>query len=142
MEFFPRKKKSPPAVIIVALIDVLIVVLIFLLVTTTFKQQPALKLTLPESSQATTQGGSELAPVIISADPAGKIYIGARDQPVTGEALEAQLRVLVQANPKVRVTLLTDKDTPMAAFVIVMDAARAAGVKSGIALETRKKERP
>ena len=52
MQFTARKRRSPPAVIIVSLIDVLMVVLIFLMVTTTFRQQPAVKLTLPESKQA------------------------------------------------------------------------------------------
>jgi len=51
MRFLVRKRRTAPAVIIVALIDVLIVLVIFLLVTTTFKQQPAMHLTLPESTQ-------------------------------------------------------------------------------------------
>ena len=59
MHFFVRKRKQTPAVIIVALIDVLIVLLIFLMVTTTFKQHPALKLALPESSQAHKTGANE-----------------------------------------------------------------------------------
>ncbi|NDD39996.1 MAG: biopolymer transporter ExbD [Verrucomicrobia bacterium] len=50
MQFTVRKRRNPPAVIIVSLIDVLMVVLIFLMVTTTFRQQPAVKLTLPESN--------------------------------------------------------------------------------------------
>jgi len=52
MRFFVRKRKQTPTVIIVALIDILIVLLIFLMVTTTFKQQPALRLALPESTQS------------------------------------------------------------------------------------------
>ena len=52
MRFFVRKRRQTPTVIIVALIDVLIVLLIFLIVTPTFKQQPSLRLALPESSQA------------------------------------------------------------------------------------------
>ncbi len=39
--------------------DVLIVLLIFLMVTTTFKQQPSLRLALPESSQAQKEGANE-----------------------------------------------------------------------------------
>lgn len=141
MEFFPRKKKSTPAVIIIALIDVLIVVLIFLLVTTTFKQQPALKLTLPESSQAKTDGSSELAPVFVTVDREGRIYLGSKDTPVTTETLEAQLKLLVQENPQVRVALEMDEGGPVGSFIKVTDAVRAAGVKSGLAINTRKKEK-
>lgn len=141
MEFFPRKKKNPPAVIIVALIDVLIVVLIFLLVTTTFKQQPALKLTLPESSQAKTDGSSELAPVFVTVDKEGKVYLGAKDTPIAMDALETQLRRLVQENSQVRIAVEPDEGAPVGAFVKVIDAVRAAGVKSGLMINTRKKEK-
>ena len=54
MKFGFKKRRNPPTVIIVALIDVLMVVLIFLMVASTFKQHPALRLALPESSQART----------------------------------------------------------------------------------------
>lgn len=140
MEFFPRKKKSPPAVIIVALIDVLIVILIFLLVTTTFKQQPALKLTLPESSQGMKEGTSELAPVFITIDKEGRIYIGAKSEPVGVETLQAQLTALVRANPLVRIAVEADEGAPLGSFVKVTDAVRGAGVKSGLTINTRVKE--
>ena len=140
MEFFPRKKKNPPAVIIVALIDVLIVVLIFLLVTTTFKQQPSLKLTLPESSQAKTDGSSELAPVYVTMDKEGRIYLGAKGEPITMDKLQTQLTALVRANPQVRVALEMDEGGPVGAFIKVTDAVRGAGVKSGLVINTRKKE--
>lgn len=140
MEFFPRKKKNPPAVIIVALIDVLIVVLIFLLVTTTFKQQPSLKLTLPESSQAKTDGSSELAPVYVTMDKEGRVYLGAKGEPITMDKLQTQLTALVRANPQVRVALEMDEGGPVGAFIKVTDAVRGAGVKSGLVINTRKKE--
>lgn len=140
MEFLARKKKNPPAVIIVALIDVLIVVLIFLLVTTTFKQQPSLKLTLPESSQAKTEGSSELAPVYVTLDKEGRVYLGAKGEPITMDKLQTQLAALVRANPQVRVALEMDEGGPVGAFIKVTDAVRGAGVKSGLVINTRKKE--
>ena len=62
MRFSVRKRRQAPAVIIIALIDILIVLVIFLIVTTTFKQQPSLKIVLPESSQAQKSGAKEAAP--------------------------------------------------------------------------------
>ena len=76
MRFFVRKRRTTPAVIIVALIDVLIVLLIFLLVTTTFKQQAALKLQLPESSQAKKAGANENPPFVVSIDSNGSVLCG------------------------------------------------------------------
>src|SRR5215471_7803861 len=68
MQFYARKRRQPPAIIIVALVDVLIVLLIFLMVTSTFKQQPALRLALPESSQAQKTGANENQPLIVMID--------------------------------------------------------------------------
>ena len=75
MRFLVHKRRSAPAVIIVALVDVLIVLLIFLMVTTTFKQQSALKLALPESSQAKKPGANENPPFVISIDNNGIFYL-------------------------------------------------------------------
>ena len=83
MRFLVRKRRSTPAVIIVALIDVLIVLVIFLLVTTTFKQQVALRLKLPDSSQAKKEGATDNQSVIVSIDPGGIYYLG--KLPVTFE---------------------------------------------------------
>ena len=114
MEFLARRKKSTPAVIIVALIDVLIVVLIFLLVSTTFKQQPAVKLTLPESSQAESQSGSsELAAVKITIDKEGQLYLGANDQPLSAEELKNELAAAVRVNPQLRIEVASDTDATL-----------------------------
>src|SRR6266851_4310396 len=91
MRFYVRKKRQAPAVIIVALIDVLIVLLIYLMVTTTFKQQPALKLALPESSQAQKTGAQETPPLVVSIDPKGNLRLGPEGKPVTAERLRADL---------------------------------------------------
>jgi len=86
LRFYTRKRREVPTVIIVALIDILIVLVIFLMVTTTFKQQPALKLALPESSQAQKTGASEAPPLVVSIDPQGQLRLGADARPVTSSA--------------------------------------------------------
>src|SRR5882757_2000818 len=92
MRFFIRKKRQPPAVIIVALIDVLIVVLIFLMVTTTFKKpQQALKLALPESTQAMKAGANEHPPLVLSIDATGMLFYGTEAKAVTLERLKSEL---------------------------------------------------
>jgi len=88
MRFLVRKRRSAPVIIIVALIDVLIVLVIFLLVTTTFKQQPALNLTLPESTSAVKSGASENPPLLVSLDKAGALRFGLDKLPVTLEDLQ------------------------------------------------------
>src|SRR5450756_1883843 len=89
MHFFVRKRRQTPTVIIVALVDVLIVLLIFLMVTTTFKQQPALKLALPESSHAEKTSARDTVPLIISIDAQGNLLFGDDKVPVTADSLKA-----------------------------------------------------
>src|SRR5579862_7692436 len=95
MQFRVHKRRQTPAVIIVALIDVLIVLLIFLMVTSTFKQQPAIPLALPQSTQAQKPGSSDNAPLIISIDKDGGLRVGSEARPITLEQLKAELEAQV-----------------------------------------------
>ena len=130
MHFFVHKRRQTPAVIIVALIDVLIVLLIFLTVTTTFKQQSALRLALPVSSQAQKTGASENAPVVVSIDTNGMFHLD--KLPMTSEALKSELRKRVASNPDLRVAINADQNAPFGKIVFVMDAAKEANVKNPV----------
>ena len=129
MRFFIRKQRPAPAVIIVALIDVLIVLVIFLLVTTTFKQPPALRLSLPESSQALKSGANENPPMIVSIDAQGMFRLGADGLPVTPDQLNERLRAEARKNPQLKLAVRADKNAPWGKIVAVMDAASAAHIK-------------
>ncbi len=125
MQFTVRKRRQPPAVIIISLIDVLIVVLIFLMVTTTFKQQPAVKLVLPDSKQART-GASENA-LIITISSKGSLSLGTL--PVSLDTLQERLMEAVQKNPETSLSIRADTDAPFGQIIKVMDAAKAANIK-------------
>jgi biopolymer transport protein ExbD len=129
MRFFIRKKRAAPAVIIVALIDVLIVLVIFLLVTTSFKQPPALRLTLPDSTQALKSGQNENPPMIVSIDAQGMFRLGSEGLPVTPDQLNDRLQAEAQKNPQLKLAVRADKNAPWGKIVAVMDAASAAHIK-------------
>jgi biopolymer transport protein ExbD len=132
MRFFIRKRKQTPTIIIVALIDVLIVLLIFLMVTTTFKQQPALKLALPESSQAEKTGASEEVPLVVSIDGQGNLRLGNEGEglPVTVDALRAELKTRVEKSPNLKLAIRADTKSPVGQVVKVMDATKEANIKA------------
>jgi biopolymer transport protein ExbD len=130
MRFLVRKRKQAPAVIVVALIDILIVLVIFLVVTTTFKQQPALRLALPESTQAQQAGANEEAPLLVSIDPQGNVRLGPQARPVTVDRLKEELVAAVSAAPNLKLAINADKLAPFGQIVKVMDAAKAAGIKA------------
>lgn len=142
MRFFVRKRRQTPAVIIVALIDVLIVLLIFLMVTTTFKQQPALRLALPESSQAQKTGANENAPLVVSVDTNGILRLGPDAVPVTDEKLKEELLTRVSKNPDLKLAISADKRAPIGQVIKVMDATKEAGLKSPPVLFTKEVARP
>ncbi len=129
MRFFTRKRRQPPAIIIVALVDVLIVLLIFLMVTTTFKQQPALKLALPESTQAQRTGAHENPPLVVLIDSKGNLRLGQDAKPVTPEALRQQLLASAAKTPDLKLAISADKAAPFGQIVKVMDAAKDAHIK-------------
>jgi biopolymer transport protein ExbD len=129
MRFSVRKRRTAPAVIIVALIDVLVVLLIFLMVTTTFKQQPALRLTLPESTQSLKSGANENPPLVVSIDAQGNLRVGSDNLPVTSDQLADRFRDEVAKNPQIKLAVRADKNAPWGKIVNVMDAASAAHIK-------------
>ena len=129
MQFYVRKRRQAPAVIIVALIDILIVLLIFLMVTTTFKQQPALRLALPESTQAQKSGANETAPLVVSVDAKGSLRLGPEGKPVTVDRLKEELLLAISQTPNLRLAISADKAAPFGQIVRVMDAAKESGLK-------------
>jgi len=129
MRFYVRKRRQAPAVIIVALIDILIVLLIFLLVTTTFRQQPALKLALPESSHAERTGAQETPPLVVSIDAQGDLRLGPEGKPVTAERLKNELLAAAEKTQDLKLAISADKRAPFGQIVMVMDAAKEAKIK-------------
>jgi biopolymer transport protein ExbD len=129
MRFYVRKRRQAPAIIIVALIDILIVLLIFLMTTTAFKQQPALKLVLPESSQALKSGAQENAPLVVTIDPTGSLRLGPDATPVTYEMLKQKLADAVAKTPDLKLAISADKTAPFGQIVKVMDAAKEVHIK-------------
>ena len=131
MRFLVRKRRTAPAVIIVALIDVLIVLVIFLLVTTTFKQQPAMHLTLPESTQALKSGANENPPLVVSIGADGGLHIGfgANADVIMPGELRGRLQSEAAKNPQLKLAVRADKSAPWGRVVNVIDAAKDAKIK-------------
>ncbi|MGO8700648.1 MAG: ExbD/TolR family protein [Limisphaerales bacterium] len=124
MQFTSHKHRQAPAVIIVSLIDVLLVVLIYLVVTTMAKQQPAIKLALPQSSQQ--KAGASDNSLVVTISKQGPLYL--KRDPVTLDILQKRLMAAVQANPKATLSIRADTEAPVGQVVKVMDAARATGI--------------
>jgi biopolymer transport protein ExbD len=135
MRFRIRKRRNTPTIIIVALVDVLIVLLIFLMVTTTFKQQPGLKLALPESSQARKEGYTTNAlPFQINITSNAVIVLDR--EPVPFDTLKSRLQEEVAKNPDLKISINADRNAPFYRIVNVMDIAKELKIKSVSAATT------
>jgi len=141
VRFTVQKRKQTPAVIIIALIDVLIVMLIFLMATTTFRQHPALRLALPESTQARQDGARESAPLVLSVDQLGDFRLGSDPKPITAEDLRNTLEIEALKNPDTQLAIRADEGAPFGRIVKVMDAAKAANIRT-VSAFTRKAGTP
>src|SRR5690349_2122125 len=129
MNFSVHKRRRAPSVIIVSLIDVLLVVLIFLMVTTAFKETPAFKVTVPETTQqAPKQGVTESPPLIITITTnAPHFYMG--KIAMTFDRLKAELTQRAKENPRLVVALRADDQAAYGHVVKITEAAQAAQVR-------------
>ena len=138
MHFRLHRKRRTPGVIIVSLIDVLIVVLIFLMISTTLrkKEEPVLKLALPESKAASEAPAVQSKPFLIQVTTEYPyFFLGSRA--VTFDRLQAELVSAVKANPKLSVAIKADKRAPVGEIVKIIDASKMAQV-AGINILTEK----
>jgi biopolymer transport protein ExbD len=124
MQFTSHKHRQAPSVIIVSLIDVLLVVLIFLMVTTTFKQQPAVKLALPKTSQQ--KPGAAENSLIVTVAKDGTLYLAA--DPVTSDTLQKRLAEALHAHPQATLSIRGDTAAPWGQIMKVMDIGKAVGI--------------
>ena len=130
MRFSVRKRRTAPAVIIVALIDVLVVLLIFLMVTTTFKQQPLLKLALPESATAQKEGADDKKILLVNIEASGVYRFGEKNLPMTFDQLRPQVLAAAAKTPDAKLAIRADKAAPWKSIVDVMDLAKEAKIKN------------
>ena len=98
-----------------------------MVVSTTFKNQAAVRLALPESSQAQKEATMSKSLIITVAKKAPYFYFGT--EPVEETALETELKKAMEANPERGLSIRSDTDAPFGKIIKVMDAAKAAGVK-------------
>ncbi len=129
MNFSGHKRRRAPSIIIVSLIDVLLVVLIFLMVTTAFKETPAFKITLPETTQkAPTQGVQDAPPLIITITTnAPHFHLGRT--PVTFDLLRTELIQRAKLNPRLVIAVRADDQAAYGNVVRVTEAAQVAQVR-------------
>ena len=111
----------------VPMADTLFNLLIFFLLATTIKQaEREMQIALPHAS-ASAPISVSLREFIINVDSQGSIFVvGQRTEP---EALRSMVAEAVAANPKQKVTVRGDRNTPYSAIVAVLDICKGSGIQ-------------
>ena len=91
------------------------------------KQQPAIKLALPQSSQQ--KAGPAENSLVVTIDEKGELFLQDADHPVTGDTLQRRLVEAVQKNPAATLSIRADKRAPWGQVVKVMGVAKTVGIK-------------
>ncbi len=107
------------------MLDVVFIMLIFFIVTASFVKEAGIEITRPPAATAERQERGNILVAITAND---QIWIDRR--PVDPRFVRANLERLHAENPQGSVMIQADKDSKNGLLVLVMDAARLAGVKS------------
>lgn len=132
MNFHRRRLLDEPEINVISMVDLVLVILLFFMVSTTFTKPGILKLDLPTASSTTPE--PEKASILIDMDAAGHLIINGRSMPLAD--LAGHLKE-ISSNPGQTVHLRADRNSTQQQIVMVLDAARQAGL-SRISIGTLK----
>ena len=107
------------------MLDVVFIMLIFFIVTASFVKEAGIDVTRPPAATAERKERGNILVAITAND---QIWIDRRQVDV--RSIRANIERLHAENPQGSVVIQADKDSKNGLLVLVMDAARLAGVKS------------
>lgn len=122
-----RKKRTTPQIPIVALVDILVIVLLFIVATTSFRDRKTeMKINLPQSRGLGSTAPAREARTTLAITPERKILLDGAE--VTADKLASALSALRERDPKAKLELQADRETPLGLLVRVWDSLKAAGI--------------
>ncbi len=119
------RRKSGSEVNLTPMLDVVFIMLIFFIVTASFVKESGIEISRPGASTAVRK---EKGNILIAISANDQIWMNRRQ--VDPRALRANIERAHAENPQGAVIIQADKEAKTGLLVKVMDAARAAGVKS------------
>jgi biopolymer transport protein ExbD len=111
------------AIDITPLIDIVFIMLIFFIVTATFIKEPGATVNKPV---ALTAESKAKANILIAIDSVDNVWIDRRR--IDPRAIKPSIERLLSENPQGSVIIQADNNSTNEVLVLVMDAAREAGV--------------
>ena len=123
-----RFHTNPPKVEInvVPLVDVSLVLLVIVLLTATFDKNTGFNVKLPKSTMSKRME-TKIQDLTVSVTAKGSYVL--KNQPISPDALNMELKRYAVANPGGKVSILGDTNAPHGKVVKVMDMVNAARLK-------------
>jgi len=120
---FVDKKKSRMAEIPMAsLADIAFLLLIFFLVTTTIDVDKGIGLTLPAKGEQTEVRSKNIANLLVNAQ--GEVFFNNEIVPL--DEIHTQVKLKLQENPKLIISVKTDRETKYDIYVKTLDELKMA----------------
>lgn len=120
---FDKEQEEEAAIDLTPMLDVVFIMLIFFIVTASFIKESGLEVNRPDASQSQKQ---EKKNIVVRIGPEGDIWINRRRIDVRN--VQANIERLHAESPGGAVVIQADEASTNDKLVVVMDAARAAGV--------------
>ena len=107
------------------MLDVVFIMLIFFIVTATFIKEAGIQVERPDTVTADSQDD---ASILIAISPNDEIWIDRQER--DPRAVRSIIERLHAENPKGSIVIQADEESTHEMLVVVMEAAKAAGVKN------------
>ncbi len=107
------------------MLDVVFIMLIFFIVTATFIKEAGIQVERPDTFTADTQDD---AAILIAISASDEIWIDRKER--EPQAIRGVIERLHAENPKGSIVIQADEDSTNERLVMVMEAAKAAGVSN------------
>ena len=112
------------------MLDVVFIMLIFFIVTATFIKEAGIQVERPDTTTADSQDD---ASILIAISPTDEIWIDRKER--DPRAIRGVIQRLHAENPKGSIVIQADEGSTHEMLVVVMEAAKAAGV-TNVAIAT------
>jgi len=127
-----KKRKVISEINVVPYIDVMLVLLIIFMVTAPLLTQ-GIKVELPKAGAEPIADTSSLAPLILSVDEKGELYINVgddEDKPKDAESIVTRTRAVLASQPSTMVLVKADRRVPYGNVVGAMVLLQQGGAKN------------
>ena len=127
-----QKRKLMSEINVVPYIDVMLVLLVIFMVTAPMLTQ-GIKVELPKAGAEPIEDVQDQAPVVLSVDAAGNLYLDIgdnEDEPTSGTEIVRRVGIVIRANPETPVLVKADRAVPYGNVVGAMVLLQRAGAQS------------